>query len=454
MASPLRAFGSHRVKKPYEGKSNTRKRRQLRDIARALPRTPGVYFFYGHENRLLYIGKAKRLRDRVRSYFAETSLKRPPKLRRLLAEIERLEVRHCGSELEALLLERKLIAQLRPILNRQLKRFDVYPYLLLSDETFPRLTLTRAEPVQDLEIESDETEREYDFFAPQFSSRRQQLPQIPTTNELDNVPRAGEIPGLYLGPFTTPRAAWWTFEAVRNLFPLRSCEGELAPDANGRGCFYLELKRCAGPCVAAIQAREYRQLCDELVQTLHSGHSPQLDRMRARMNELAEAWRFEEAAKIKEQLEAIEHVANRLQRLQRMRVANNLVIMQPALAPDAGGEVPSAECEVASSEVAYWSAFLVCAGIVRRHVVVRDEAAGWTQLKRAIEDVFAAPPPVAPFTAKSELDEMMILDRWLQAHGTENCCVWLNERPSRLWATNAMRRCRKWAQTPPPEIAL
>lgn len=446
--SPLRAFGAHRIEHPFEAKIDTRRRRKLRDEARQLPRTPGVYFFHGHDDRLLYIGKSKSLRDRVRSYFADTKQKRPPKLRRLLSEIERMHVRFCGSELEALLLERKLIAELRPILNRQLKRFDVYPYLLLSDETFPRLTLTRAEPVADRILESEEELEEetglFDYRSNADASlmdaargallSRSHLHDGPPSDTLENAPRAGELPGLYLGPFTTPRAAWWTFEAVRSLFPLRSCEGDIVPDVSGRSCFYHELKRCAAPCVGQMDALAYQQLCNDLVRLLHSGQAPQLERLRARMNECAEAWQFEDAAKIKEQIEAIEHVAARLRRLQRMREENNLVITQPAL-PDQRDLAPRA------------SLFLVQNGIVRRHLCVRDEESEWNGAKAVIQEVFSAPPPAAPFTAKAELDEMMILDRWLMAHGQSGACAWLNERPSRMWATNAMRKSRKWARS-------
>src|SRR3954467_9945817 len=85
--SALQAYGTaRRVRNPFEGKTDTRRRRKLKEIARALPKSPGVYFFYGVDDRLLYVGKAKCLRERVRSYFAESAKARPPKLRRLLAE--------------------------------------------------------------------------------------------------------------------------------------------------------------------------------------------------------------------------------------------------------------------------------------------------------------------------------------------------------------------------------
>lgn len=440
--SPLRAFGAHRVQHPWEGKIDTRRRRKLRDQARALPKTPGVYFFFGHKDRLLYIGKAKRLRERVGSYFADTKQKRPPKLRRLLAEIERLEVHHCGSELEALLLERKLIAERRPLLNRQLKRFDVYPYLLLSDEVFPRLTLTRAEPVS--EAPEAGREDEPDFFVPRDASALG-LPfeASASASSLENPPRAGELPGLYLGPFTTPKAAWWTFEAVRALFPLRSCEGEIVPDANGKGCFYRELKRCCGPCVGESSREEYARLCEDLVRTLQQGTSPHIEAMRARMMRLAEEWKFEDAAKIKAQLEAIEHVAARLQRLQAMREKNNVAIVQPALHSgfDASGQV------LEGTSARSWSVFLIQNGLVRRHLIVRDEAGEWQNARAALREVYEAPIPAKPFTAKAELDEMMILDRWLRAHGEEPTCVWLHQRTGRQWLSNAIRSCCRAVST-------
>jgi len=408
--SPLRAFGAPRARHPFEGKVDTRRRRKLKDIARELPKAPGVYFFYGFKDRLLYIGKAKCLRQRVRSYFGETKLKRPPKLRRLLAEITRLEIRECGSELEALLVERRLIAELRPILNRQHKRFEVYPYLLLSDEEFPRLTLTRAEPVASAEWE-DEAPDEFE------------LPHLETR------PFPGELPGLYLGPFTSPRAAFWTMEAVRNIFPLRSCEGAMKPNPTARACFYHDIGRCGGPCVGAISQQEYSSVCEELLQLLRTGDAPPLQRLRARMTNLAAQWNFEEAAKIKEQLDAIDTVAARLRRLERMRAENNVVIIQAGL----------------SNSEHSASLFLVQGGVVRRHLTIGDWKADEKVLRQTLREVYDAPPPVAPFTGKSELDEMMILDRWLRAHGDEACCVWQNNR-SRCWTATTARRLQVWTK--------
>lgn len=435
--SPLRAFGTPPPQfdrhARLEGKSDTRRRRKLKEIAKTLPRSPGVYFFYGVNERLLYVGKAKCLRDRVGSYFGETSLRRPPKLRRLLAEIKRLEYEECGSELEALLVERRLIAERLPILNRQHKRFKVYPYLLLSREKFPRLTLTRAEPVEG-GMEGERADA-YSFVASQ--SRSTSLP-------LETSPRAGELPGLYLGPFTSPRSAFWTFEAVRALFPLRSCEGAIVPDELARGCFYHEIKRCLGPCVGAVAQIEYSNVCADLVQLLQTGQAPQLDAMRAKMQKLSDDWKFEEAAQLKEQLAAIEAVAKRLQRLQRMRERNNVVIVQDARKN--ADELTTAENASLrpTSSTRDAAVFLIQGGVVRRHIVVRNWMRDHKTLRQAVTEVFDNPPPVADYTAKTELDEMMILDRWLKSNGVSSCCIWMNGPPCRQWTSNVLRGVQRW----------
>jgi excinuclease UvrABC nuclease subunit len=434
--APLRAFGTERPRVRLEGKIDTRRRRRFKLQTREIPKRPGVYFFHGHKDRLLYIGKAKCLRERVRSYFADTSLPRPPRIKRILVEITRMEWRECGSELEALLLEKRLIADRQPLVNRQLKTFEVYPYLLLTDEAFPRLTFTRAEPVAaedgGWQIEERGWRRENgnhheddDLYAVnEEGAVSKALMELPG---LENPPQPGEVPGFYLGPFTTAHAARWTLEAVRNIFPLRTCEGALQPNPNGRSCFYHEIKRCAAPCVAAVSQGQYADLCAQLIQALESGQSPQIEKLRARMIEFSNEWRFEDANELKLQLQALESVAARLGRLKRMREVNNVVIVQPAQCQE--GEAPGA------------ALFLVRGGLVRRHVT---RVADWAAVRDIIREVYSTPLPAKPFTAKHELDEMMILDRWLAAHGKEDCCAWLNDLSSRQWATTATRKMQRW----------
>lgn len=431
--APLRAFGAVRPRVRLEGCIDTRRRKRFKTQTRTMPKCPGVYFFYGHKGRLLYIGKSKCLRERVRSYFADTSLPRPPRIKRILSEITSMEWRECGSELEALLLEKRLIAELRPLVNRQLKNFDVYPYLLLTDEEFPRLTFTRSEPVEDSDDEvwtvASEENEESEFFAPSFAFRTNTITSaqspLAVEHSLENAPRPGEVPGFYLGPFTTAHSARWTLEAVRNIFPLRTCEGALRPDPKGRACFYHEIKRCAGPCVGDVSKEDYANLCAELISALESGNAPQIERLRARMMDLAERLLFEDANEIKLQLQALESVAARLGRLKRIREQLNVAIAQPARGEDDTSAI---------------SLFLVRGGLVRRHITPVDD---WSMVRDAIREVYSAPLPSKPFTAKHELDEMMILDRWLSGHGQDACCVWLNDLSSRQWAAVAARKLER-----------
>jgi excinuclease UvrABC nuclease subunit len=165
-----------------------------------------------------------------------------------------------------------------------------------------------------------------------------------------------------------------------------------------------------------------------LVKLLQSGSAPQLDALRHRMEKLAEQWRFEEAGEVKLQIEAIEAVAARLLRLSRMRRENNAVIARPAI---------SAEGE------ARFALFLVQGGIVRRHLVVGGSEQDWLMAGREVRELFAQDLLPQEFTAQEELDEMMILDRWLRAHGDEPDVVWMNERRGRQWNGNAMRQLRR-----------
>jgi len=216
------------------------------------------------------------------------------------------------------------------------------------------------------------------------------------------------------------------------------------PDELARGCFYHEIKRCLGPCVGAVAQIEYSNVCADLVQLLQTGQAPQLDAMRAKMQKLSDDWKFEEAAQLKEQLAAIEAVAKRLQRLQRMRERNNVVIVQDARKN--ADELTTAENASLrpTSSTRDAAVFLIQGGVVRRHIVVRNWMRDHKTLRQAVTEVFDNPPPVADYTAKTELDEMMILDRWLKSNGVSSCCIWMNGPPCRQWTSNVLRGVQRW----------
>jgi excinuclease ABC subunit C len=252
------------------------------------------------------------------------------------------------------------------------------------------------------------------------------------------------LPGLYLGPFTTPRVAYWAINALKPLFPLRTCEGAILPDAAGSDCLYGQMGRCSAPCVDRVTHGEYREMCDDLVQLLQTGASRRLEARRDRMRALADAWRFEDAARVRRELDAIEIVATRLARIGKLRATLNVAIVQPAKASDS-----------------HSSLFLVRGGVVRRHLQV-DWSCLSAEVGQALREVYempepagdpsrragAAPPlPGDAYVSKAELDEMLIMDRWLKAHGAEKCCVWIAEKRKPRWVESTIKALRQMASS-------
>ncbi len=172
----------------------------------ALPEKPGVYLMRDANNRVIYVGKAIVLRNRVRSYFHQ-SAGHTPKTERLVAEIADLEWIVTESELEALILEAELIKRYRPRYNVRLKDDKRYPYIKVSmQEDFPHIYTVRK-------MEQDGAR--------------------------------------YFGPFTSSQAVYQSLELLRRLFPYRTCN-RVITGQDPRPCLYYHIKLCTGPCIGAI----------------------------------------------------------------------------------------------------------------------------------------------------------------------------------------------------------
>ena len=236
----------------------------IEEQLRSLPASPGVYLFRDVGGRVLYVGKAGRLRDRVRSYFSLSGL--PDKTQRLMQGVADIDFMVTDSEQEALLLEYNLIKRHRPRFNVRLKDDKSYPYLKVDlREPFARIYSTR------------------------------------------NWEQDG---ARYFGPYASAWSVKKTLDVLKRLFPFRPCEKNIDGKAN-RPCIEYDIHRCAGPCIGAISQQDYDRVLRQVVLFLEGKDDRIKQQLRKDMREAAERQEFERAAVLRDQLMAVESVTER-----------------------------------------------------------------------------------------------------------------------------------------------
>jgi len=219
-------------------------KRKLHD----LPRGPGCYLYRDQENNLLYIGKAKCIKKRVKSYFSNKQL--DSKTKRLVSRIWDIEFLLCSSELEALVLENNLIKKYRPPFNILLKDDKSYPYIKLTREPFPKVYVTRK-------ILKDKA--------------------------------------YYFGPFFPSSAAYRTAELVYRFFQIRDCDIEI-DGKRGRACLKYQLHRCTAPCIGKVDETSYQEQTKGAKLFLEGKSDELKKRLEAAMWKASEVQAFEQAA--------------------------------------------------------------------------------------------------------------------------------------------------------------
>src|SRR6187401_731757 len=234
--------------------------RDLKDQIARLPEQPGVYLYFNAGGDTIYVGKARALRDRVRTYLGAYGTS--PKTDALLDEIARLEFIVTDSVVEALALENNLIKQRSPKYNILLRDDKNYPYLqLTAEETFPRVLVARR------------VERDGSFYA---------------------------------GPFMPARFARKTMALTHRLFGIRSCN-EVITGERGRPCLEYDIKRCIAPCVRELCTEEEYRVAVGNTKLFLEGRSDELvEGLRERMIEAATDERFEQAAQLRDAIRTIE----------------------------------------------------------------------------------------------------------------------------------------------------
>jgi excinuclease ABC subunit C len=233
---------------------------------KAMPAKPGVYLFRDADGRVLYIGKAKSLRSRVRSYFQRGGDGRA-QTDRLAGLIADVEVIVTGTEVEALHVEQNLVKRHRPPFNIRLRDDKSFPYIAVTvEDEYPRVMFTR--------------ERH----------------------------RRGVV---YFGPYANAKKVRETLDVLNRVFQYRPCEGPQPGRHSGIPCLDYHIERCKAPCVGYVSMEQYRELIEQVVQFLSGETQPIQRDLERRMQQAAADERFEDAARYRNRLFAIRHLAER-----------------------------------------------------------------------------------------------------------------------------------------------
>jgi excinuclease ABC subunit C len=238
----------------------------LRNRLKTLPTKPGVYLFRDARKEILYVGKAKSLRPRVRSYFQAGRGGRAS-MSGLVERIADLEVIVTGTEVEALHLEQNLVKRHRPPFNVRLRDDKSFPYIAVTvEDEYPRVMFTR--------------ERH----------------------------RRGVV---YFGPYANAKKVRETLDVLNRVFPYRPCEGPQPGRHSGIPCLDYHIERCLAPCVGYVSQEDYRMIIDGVIEFLGGETRPVLRDLERRMKEAAAGERFEEAARYRNRLFSVRHLAER-----------------------------------------------------------------------------------------------------------------------------------------------
>jgi excinuclease ABC subunit C len=240
-------------------------REDLEAKLKSLPTKPGVYLFRDETGTPIYVGKAKSLRPRVRAYFRGGDAR--PGMDQLIPRIADFEVIVTGTEVEALHLEQNLIKRYRPAFNIRLRDDKSFPYIAVTvEDEYPRVMFTR--------------ERH----------------------------RRGVV---YFGPYANAKKVRETLDVLNRVFPYRPCEGPKPGRHSGIPCLDYHIDRCLAPCVGYVSKEDYRAIIEQVTEFLSGETRPVLRDLERKMNEAAAAERFEEAARYRNRLFSVRHLAER-----------------------------------------------------------------------------------------------------------------------------------------------
>lgn len=257
---------------------------------KALPDSPGVYLMKDSAGKIIYVGKAISLKNRVRSYF-QSSRNLSLRIRSMVEQVDRFEYITTNSEVEALVLECNLIKEERPKYNIRLRDDKQYPWVKITiKESFPQIYITRK------------------------------------------IKRDGS---KYYGPYTNVQALRETFKLLRRIFPLRSCRHDLDRERIERPCLNFHIKRCLAPCSGQIAKETYQEVIKEVCMFLEGRQFELINKLKQDMENAANLRQYEKAAHLRDQIRDIEKVLEK----QKVVTVNNEDLDVLGLAQDRRGTV-------------------------------------------------------------------------------------------------------------------
>jgi excinuclease ABC subunit C len=278
----------------------------LEEKLESLPAKPGVYQFKNAEGKVVYVGKAQSLRSRVRQYFSarggsasggQRSRAFDPKLEALVSKIADVELMVTDSEVEALILEANLVKKLKPRYNVSLKDDKSYPYIVITNEPFPRVFVTRR------------------------------------------IVRDGS---RYFGPYTDVKTMRSALKTVRDIFMIRSCNYDLTPESIEKGKFKLcldyHIKKCEGPCEGHVTAEHYNATIDKVAKVLRGRTDDVVQALQGEMEGLSSELRFEDAARVRDRFRALSVYSER-QKVVDVKQVDRDIIAVASKGDDASGVI-------------------------------------------------------------------------------------------------------------------
>ncbi len=324
---------------------------------RDFPAKPGVYLMKDANDQVIYVGKAKCLKDRLASYYSHP-LGYTRKMDGLLQNVHEIETRVLGSELEALLIESQLIKQLQPAYNVQLRNYELYPFIKIDvQHQFPRIYSTR-------EVAADGAR--------------------------------------YFGPFRSRRIVDVTIELIQKVFPVRTCIRSLPPQAKPSDpCLRLHLDRCPGPCRGNVDPAEYAKVIEQVCAFLGGEREDLLDRLRRQMLEASQQMNYERAAWLRDTIRSADEVLIGQRLITGAVEANNLFIVYP------------------SARENHNELFLIRHGRLVQQKSIPHEPQSMKEAVFELLDVAAVLGEPPSIVGKAEVDQINIISRWIHRHSED-----------------------------------